>query len=104
MPFRPFHFGVGVLAKAAWPKRFSFQVFVVSQILMDIEPGIRLWRGDAILHGASPHLGRCGADRPRHLPCVVAMGTVWSSQIRARSAAARDADCSLLRHTHPCRP
>lgn len=53
MPFTPIHFGVGALAKAAAPKRFSFQVFALSQVLMDIEPGIRLWRGDAILHGPS---------------------------------------------------
>jgi hypothetical protein len=42
MPFTPFHLGVGALAKAVAPRRFSFAVFAVSQVAMDIEPLVKL--------------------------------------------------------------
>lgn len=37
MPFTPFHFGVGVAAKAALARRFSLIVFVALQIVIDFE-------------------------------------------------------------------
>lgn len=38
MPFTPFHFGPAVALKAIIPRYFSLTVFVVSQILIDLEP------------------------------------------------------------------
>lgn len=42
MPFTPLHFGIGALAKAVVPRRFSFAVFAASQVAMDIEPLVKL--------------------------------------------------------------
>jgi membrane-bound metal-dependent hydrolase YbcI (DUF457 family) len=53
MPFTPFHLGPGILLKAAGGKRFSFMVFGGSQVLMDVEPLIRMIRHEPIIHGAS---------------------------------------------------
>lgn len=38
MPLTPFHFGPAVAIKAAIPGYFSLSVFVLSQIIMDLEP------------------------------------------------------------------
>ncbi len=51
MPFTPFHVGPSLLLKTAIDKRISVTAFAISQIVMDIEPLIRMFRGDAILHG-----------------------------------------------------
>lgn len=51
MPFTPFHLGPGALFKAIGGHRFSFLIFGGSQVLMDIEPLVRMFRGDATLHG-----------------------------------------------------
>ncbi len=51
MPFTPFHLGPGALCKAALGQRFSFLVFGGSQVLMDLEPGIRMVMGTDLLHG-----------------------------------------------------
>jgi hypothetical protein len=53
MPFTPFHLGVGAVCKAGLGERFSFMVFGGSQVLMDLEPGIKLIIGTAPLHGPS---------------------------------------------------
>ncbi len=53
MPFTPIHFGFGALGKAVAPRHFSFQAFVVSQVLIDIEPGFGLLTGAAVLHGTT---------------------------------------------------
>src|SRR4051812_16397599 len=53
MPFTPFHLGPGALFKAVGGSRFSFMVFGGSQILMDIEPLVRMIRHDTIVHGVS---------------------------------------------------
>lgn len=37
MPFTPFHFGVGIAAKAALSRRFSLSVFVALQVITDLE-------------------------------------------------------------------
>lgn len=47
MPFTPFHFGLGALAKAVAPKRVSFAGFALSQVVMDIEPGYKMLSGSA---------------------------------------------------------
>lgn len=52
MPFTPFHFGIGALVKSVSPgKAFSFQVFALSQVLIDIQPGLGLFLGWDELHG-----------------------------------------------------
>lgn len=51
MPFTPYHLGIGALAKSVTPRWFSFQVFFLSQVLIDIEPGVGLIRGSEVLHG-----------------------------------------------------
>jgi hypothetical protein len=53
VPFTPFHLGPGAAFKAIGGGRFSFMVFGGSQVLTDIEPGIRMLSGDTVLHGAS---------------------------------------------------
>lgn len=57
MPFTPFHMGVGLVAKATSDARFSLTSFALAQIAMDIEPGIRMLHGEAVLHGFSHTLG-----------------------------------------------
>ena len=37
MPFTPFHFGVGIAAKAALARRFSLSVFIALQVITDLE-------------------------------------------------------------------
>ena len=51
MPFTPFHMGVGTAIKAVSGRYFSLTVFGLSQIAIDIEPLIRILRGDSTLHG-----------------------------------------------------
>jgi hypothetical protein len=51
LPFTPFHFGPGLLAKALLPRQVSFAGFVASQVAIDLEPLIRLLSGDPLLHG-----------------------------------------------------
>lgn len=50
MPATPFHFGPGLLVKAAAPRRFSVAAFSVAQIVIDIESGYHLLRGDYPVH------------------------------------------------------
>ena len=51
MPFTPFHLGPGGIFKALGGRYFSFTVFGFSQVAMDIEVLVRMYREDAILHG-----------------------------------------------------
>ncbi|MDB5869071.1 MAG: Protein of unknown function transrane [Polaromonas sp.] len=51
MPFTPFHMGPGFAVKALCGRHFSLTVFGFSQIMMDIEPLVRIIRGGAVLHG-----------------------------------------------------
>lgn len=51
MPFTPFHLGPGAALKAVAGKRFSFTVFGFTQVLIDVEPLVRLLRGDWVVHG-----------------------------------------------------
>ncbi|MGZ0079993.1 DUF4184 family protein [Methylomonas sp. YC3] len=53
MPFTPFHMGPGTAIKAVFGKYFSLTVFGFAQVMMDIEPLVRMVRGDMILHGAT---------------------------------------------------
>lgn len=53
MPFTPYHFGAGALAKSVAPRHFSFTAFAVSNVLIDVEPLVRMLGllDDTILHG-----------------------------------------------------
>jgi hypothetical protein len=53
MPFTPYHFGAGALAKSIAPRHFSFTAFAVSNVLIDVEPLVRMLGllDDTILHG-----------------------------------------------------
>jgi len=51
MPVTPFHMGPGVAIKAVAGRYFSLMVFGFSQVAMDVEPLVRIIRGDAVLHG-----------------------------------------------------
>jgi len=51
VPFTPFHIGVGIGAKAIAPRLISIQVFALTQVAMDVEPGVRMARGYDDLHG-----------------------------------------------------
>jgi len=51
MPFTPFHLGPGAVFKAIGGRHFSFMVFGGAQVLMDIEPLVRIYQEAPILHG-----------------------------------------------------
>lgn len=51
MPFTPFHMGPGLAMKAVCGRHFSLMVFGFSQVAIDIEPLVRIIRGDDVLHG-----------------------------------------------------
>lgn len=51
MPLPPFHLAPGVAAKVFGARHFSFSVFTFSQVLMDIEPLVRIYAGTHDLHG-----------------------------------------------------
>ena len=51
MPVTPLHMGPGLAMKAVAGRHFSLVVFGFSQVAIDIEPLVRIVRGDAILHG-----------------------------------------------------
>lgn len=53
MPFTFFHFGAGALAKSIVPRHFSFTAFAVSNVIIDVEPLVRMLGilDDTILHG-----------------------------------------------------
>jgi hypothetical protein len=50
MPFTPFHFGVGFLAKGALPERVSLSAFVASQVIIDCETAYYLMQHDWPVH------------------------------------------------------
>ena len=51
MPFTPFHFGPGLLIQSLLSRWFSFWVFVLSQIVIDLETLYRIFSGMRPLHG-----------------------------------------------------
>ena len=50
MPFTPFHFGPGFLIKVLLQRHFSFLVFVLTQVLIDLETLFFMWAGQYPLH------------------------------------------------------
>lgn len=53
MPFTPFHMGPGAAIKAITGGYFSLTVFGFAQVIIDIEPLIRILRHDSVLHGVT---------------------------------------------------
>lgn len=53
MPFTPFHMGPGAAIKAVCGRYFSLTAFGCAQILIDLEPLVRILRHDDVLHGLS---------------------------------------------------
>lgn len=53
MPVTPFHLGPGAAFKAIGGRHFSFMVFGGAQVLMDLEPLVRIYLGTPVLHGYS---------------------------------------------------
>jgi Domain of unknown function (DUF4184) len=53
VPFTPFHMGPGCVVKALAGGSFSLAVFGFAQVAMDVEPLVRMLRGDAVIHGFS---------------------------------------------------
>lgn len=84
MPFTPFHMGAGLIAKAGLDRHFSVISFGLAQVAMDIEPGIGMINGAAVLHGWSHTVG--GALAIAALVTLVApwivrpMVTRWNSE------------------------
>ena len=50
MPATPFHFGPGLLIKAAAPRQFSIAAYSVAQVVIDIESGYYLLKGEYPVH------------------------------------------------------
>lgn len=50
MPATPFHFGPGLLIKAAAPRRFSMAAYSLAQVVIDIESGYFLLQGASPVH------------------------------------------------------
>jgi hypothetical protein len=50
MPATPFHFGPGLLVKAIAPRQFSVAAYSVAQVVIDLESGYHLLRGDSPVH------------------------------------------------------
>ena len=51
MPVTPLHMGPALVAKGLLGRHFSLLVFGFSQLAMDIEPIVRIARGDPVIHG-----------------------------------------------------
>ena len=51
MPFTPFHMGPGLALKAVAGRHVSLMLFGFSQVMIDLEPAIRILRHDPFLHG-----------------------------------------------------
>ncbi|HTL01404.1 MAG TPA: hypothetical protein VL243_04235 [Vicinamibacterales bacterium] len=50
MPATPFHFGPGLLVKAAAPRQFSMAAYSLAQVVIDLESGYHLLRNDYPVH------------------------------------------------------
>ena len=50
MPATPFHFGPGLLVKAAAPRQFSMAAYSLSQVVIDLESGYYMLRGATPVH------------------------------------------------------
>jgi len=77
MPFTPFHFGPAMVLKAVFPAYFSLSVFILSQVLIDLEPLYFMITDDPPLHRfLHTYVGACVI----FLICIVIgkpLGQLW---------------------------
>jgi hypothetical protein len=50
MPLTPFHFGPGLLIKAASPRQFSMAAYSLAQVVIDVESGYYIVHGEYPVH------------------------------------------------------
>jgi hypothetical protein len=50
MPLTPFHLGPGLLIKAATPRQFSMAAYSLAQVVIDVESGYYIVRGEYPVH------------------------------------------------------
>jgi len=50
MPATPFHLGPGLLIKAAAPRQFSMAAYSLAQVVIDVESGYYMLRGESPVH------------------------------------------------------
>jgi membrane-bound metal-dependent hydrolase YbcI (DUF457 family) len=50
IPFTPFHFDPGLLAKVVLPRHFWLTSFLAANVLVDVEVLFWLWRGERAIH------------------------------------------------------
>lgn len=83
MPITPLHFGPGVLARAAIGPRFGLAGYLISQVLLDLEPGLKLF--GLIAGGIGLHTLHTLAVAPLYV--AVTLWLVWGwRQAWSRSA------------------
>lgn len=83
MPITPLHFGPGVLARAAIGPRFGLAGYLVSQVLLDLEPGLKLF--GLMAEGIGLHTLHTLAIAPLYVAAT--LWVVWGlRQIRTASA------------------
>lgn len=85
MPFTPFHMGAALILKPALGRYISVITFGIAQIAMDIEPGIGMLTGAAVLHGPTHTV--LGALAIAYLVMLIAPGIVnyllrkWNKEV-----------------------
>lgn len=85
MPFTPFHMGPGMALKSVAGNRFSLITFGAAQVAMDIEPGVGMLRGAAVLHGWSHTYLGAAAIGAAVLLCRPACNWIlhrWNAELR----------------------
>jgi len=91
MPITPLHFGPGVLLKAVLAGTFSFSVFALANILIDIEPVVRVLVGADRLHA---HVHTYAGASVIAIPCALAGRPLCEWALRLWN---RKLDASLAR-------
>ncbi len=70
MPITPFHFGPGALIKAAAPNHFSWMIFALANVVIDLEPvSLFFLIGDPVHPWLHTFPGALGVA-VRSLPCL----------------------------------
>lgn len=77
MPFTPLHLGPGLLLKSLGGRRLSLGAFAASQVAIDIEPLLRILRGDAVLHGWTHSYAGALLIAMLLLPVLGALWPLW---------------------------
>jgi hypothetical protein len=68
MPITPLHFGLGAALKALLPGTFSFTVFALVNVIVDIEPVVRVILGSDRLHA---HIHTYSGATLVAIPCAL---------------------------------